>query len=96
MLFVCQCRVSVAAVSGSSLDVLALLTAVASLVALALARTGFSSGGAWAPQLWFPGSRAWASLLCSVWGLPGAGVELLSPVLAGRFFITEPPGKPEA
>jgi len=26
--------------------------------------------------------------------LPDPGVELTFPVLAGRFFITEPPGKP--
>ena len=26
--------------------------------------------------------------------LPGPGIELLSPALAGRFFTTEPPGKP--
>ena len=27
--------------------------------------------------------------------LPGPGIESRSPALAGRFFITEPPGKPE-
>ena len=26
--------------------------------------------------------------------LPRSGIESLSPALAGRFFITEPPGKP--
>ena len=26
--------------------------------------------------------------------LPGPGIELTSPALAGRFFTTEPPGKP--
>ena len=26
--------------------------------------------------------------------LPNAGIEPMSPVLAGRFFPTEPPGKP--
>ena len=29
-----------------------------------------------------------------MWGLPGPGVESVSPTLAGRFFNTEPPGKP--
>ena len=29
-----------------------------------------------------------------MWDLPGPGVEPLSPTLAGRFFTTEPPGKP--
>ena len=26
--------------------------------------------------------------------LPDPGIKLISPALAGRFFITEPPGKP--
>ena len=26
--------------------------------------------------------------------LPGSGIEPMSPTLAGRFFIIEPPGKP--
>ena len=26
--------------------------------------------------------------------LPRSGIELVSPALAGRFFATEPPGKP--
>ena len=29
-----------------------------------------------------------------MWDLPGPGIELLSPALAGGFFTTEPPGKP--
>ena len=29
-----------------------------------------------------------------MWGLPSSGIEPVSPALAGRFFITEPPGKP--
>ena len=29
-----------------------------------------------------------------MWDLPGLGMEPLSPVLAGRFFTTEPPRKP--
>ena len=29
-----------------------------------------------------------------VWGLPGPGVEPVSPALAGRFFTTEPKRKP--
>ena len=27
-------------------------------------------------------------------GLPGLGIKLRSPALAGEFFTTEPPGKP--
>ena len=33
-------------------------------------------------------------LLCGMWDPSGSGIEPMSPVLAGRFFITEPPGKP--
>ena len=29
------------------------------------------------------------------WGLPDPGIEPTSPALAGRFFTTEPPGKPK-
>ena len=36
-------------------------------------------------------TRSW--LLRSVWDLPGAGIEPVSPALAGKFFTTEPPGK---
>ena len=39
---------------------------------------------------------AGAQLLCSTWYLPGPGIEPMSPALAGRFFTTEPPGKPYA
>ena len=35
----------------------------------------------------------WAQLLYGLWDLPGSGIELMSPVLSGRFFTTEPPGK---
>ena len=34
-----------------------------------------------------------AELVCSMWNLPGAGVEPTSPVLAGRLLTTAPPGK---
>ena len=36
-----------------------------------------------------------ASLLHSMWDLPGPGIEPVSPALAGRFLTTEPPGKPQ-
>ena len=35
-----------------------------------------------------------ALLLHSIWDLPGSGVKPVSPTLTGRFFTTEPPGKP--
>ena len=38
---------------------------------------------------------AWAQLLRSMWGLPGPGIKPMSPVLAGGFLTTEPPGKPQ-
>ena len=37
-----------------------------------------------------------AQLLHSMWDLPGPGVEPMSPALAGRFFTTQPPGKPRS
>ena len=37
----------------------------------------------------------WNSLPCPPPGdLPDPGIQLPSPALAGRFFTTEPPGKP--
>ena len=54
-----------------------------------------------APQLQLPGSgpRArWlghlAKLPHGIRDLPGPGIKPVSPALAGRFFTTEPPGKP--
>ena len=62
---------------------------------------GFSSCGTWAQQLWFMGSRAQAQQLWRTGfvaprhaGLPGPGLEPVSPALAGGFLTTLPPGKP--
>ena len=47
--------------------------------------------------LWFTGFRSygtWTQFLYDMWDLPGSGIELVSPVLARRFFTTEQPGKP--
>ena len=33
------------------------------------------------------------SLLHSMWDLSGAGIEIMSPAMAGRFLSTVPPGK---
>ena len=30
-----------------------------------------------------------------MWGLPGSGIEPVSPALTDGFVTTEPPGKPE-
>ena len=44
----------------------------------------------------FPRQEYWNVLPFSSPGdLPNPGIELVSPELAGRFFITEPPGKPQ-
>ena len=37
---------------------------------------------------------AGAQFLYGTWDLPGSGIELVSPALAGRLFTTEPPEKP--
>ena len=38
---------------------------------------------------------SWAQLLRGMWDLPRAGLEPVSPALAGRFSTTVPPGKPK-
>ena len=70
-----------------------LLTAVALLVA-EHRHSGFSSCGSQALEHEFNSCATWAQLRCSMWGLPGLGMEPVSPALAGRFLITGPPGKP--
>ena len=56
--------------------------------AQALKRSGFRSCST---QL---GScDTWAYLLCSMWNLPGSGIEPMSPALVGGFLSTVPPGK---
>ena len=75
-------RLSLVAVSrGCSLGWLrGLLIAVASLAV--------------APRLQSAGSVVVVhGLSCSTWYLPGPGIKPMSPVLAGRFLTTGPPGK---
>ena len=44
----------------------------------------------------FPQQEYWTGLpFSSPKDLPGLGIEPASPALSGRFFITEPPGKPD-
>ena len=66
------------------------------LAGFSLCGTWLSSCSSWAPEhrLSRCGARAW--MLRGMWDLPGSGVEPVSPTLAGRFFTTGPPGKPEA
>ena len=59
-----------------------------------VAACGLSSCGSQALELRCNNGAAWAQLLCSMWDLPGSGIELMSPALAGEFFTTEPPEKP--
>ena len=43
----------------------------------------------------FPRQEYWSGLPFPFLGdLPDTGIESASPTLAGRFFTTEPPGKP--
>jgi len=54
---------------------------------------GLSSCSSQAPEQKINSSGAQAQLFCGMWDPPG-GIEPESPELAGRFFTTEPPGKP--
>ena len=62
--------------------------------AQALGRVGFSSRGSEALEPRLSSCGALFSWLLSLWDLPGSGMELVSPALAGRLFTTEPAGKP--
>ena len=45
--------------------------------------------------MWFPRQEYWSGLPFAPPGyLPEPGVKPVSPALAGEFFTTEPPGKP--
>ena len=55
---------------------------------------GLSSCSSWALEHRLSSCRAQALLLQGMGNLPGLGIEPVSPALAGRFFTTEPPGKP--
>ena len=67
---------------------------VASRGAWAVGWEGFSSCSSGALQHRLNSCGSGAYLLCSMWALLGSGIEPASPALTGRFFITEPPGKP--
>ena len=44
------------------------------------------------PSMGFPGQEYWSGLpFPSPGDLPDPGIQLVSPALAGRFFIAEPP-----
>ena len=92
--FIAARGLSLVAVKGgySSLRCLPLIAVASPVVGSRC--TGFSSCGPQAPEhrLSSCGARAW--LLHGMWDLPRPGLEPVSPVLAGRFSTTAPPGKP--
>ena len=47
----------------------------------------FSRCGSWAPQHWLSNCGAWAYLLCSMWDLPGPGIELVPSVARQILFF---------
>ena len=47
-----------------------------------------------APEHRLSGCGTRASLLHSMWDLPGSGTELVAPAVADSLFASEPPGKP--
>ena len=64
--------------------------------AWALGHTGFSSCSLWAVEHGLSSCSARACLLHSMWNLPGPGIKLVFPALAGRLLSVVPPGKPRA
>ena len=54
---------------------------------------GLSSCGSQALESRLSSCGARAYLLCSMWNLPGPGIEPVSPALAGGFLTTVPSGK---
>ena len=57
---------------------------------------GISSCDARIPEHRLNSCDTWAQLLCSIWDLPGPGIEPMSPALAGRFFTMEALGTRDA
>ena len=64
----------------------------------ALGLSGFSSCCSWGlGHKWnscVKSCGTWTQLLCGMWKHPRPRIEPRSPSLEGRFFTTEPPGKP--
>ena len=55
---------------------------------------GLSGCGSQALEHRLKGCGTQARLICGTWDLPRRSIHPVSPALAGRFFTTEPPGKP--
>ena len=70
--------------------------------ARALGHIRVISCSTWAQQLWLPDSRAQAQqlhltgLLCCKWDIPGSGIKLRPPAIAGIFFTCEPSERPQS
>ena len=62
-------------------------------LAWTLGSVGFTSCGSRAVEHRLNSCGPWASLLLSLWDPLRSGIKPMSPVLAGGFFTTEPPGK---
>ena len=60
----------------------------------ALGHVGFSSCASQVLECGFSSYGEQGQFLHGMWSLPRSGVKPVSPAWAGRFFITEPPGKP--
>ena len=52
-----------------------------------------SSCGPWALGHRLSSGDVWALVAHDMWGLPGSGMELVSPAFAGGFLPTGAPGK---
>ena len=68
---------------------------VKSLIRVRLFETGWTVGHQAPLSMGFSRQECWSGLpFTSPGDLPNPGMEPMSPVLAGRFFTTEPTGKP--
>ena len=85
------------AVSGLLIAVLGVCAATSLLLSQQSADSSsgsFSSCGFGAPEHRLSSCGTQVQLPCSMWDLSRPGIKPLSSALAGRFFTTEPPGKP--
>ena len=90
--FVAVCRLSVVAVSGGYSSLRSTGFSLRWLPCCGGRALGVQASVVVACGLSSCGTRA--QLLRGMWGLPGPGLEPVSPALAGGFLTTAPPGKP--
>ena len=63
---------------------------------MSVAKSCLTVAGQATPSMEFPRQEYWSGLpFPSPGDLPDPGIEPPSPALAGKFFTTEPPGKPQ-